>query len=327
MRSSNWQPTASFVNLKLRAEILAKIRAFFAERNVLEVETPLLSQATVTDINLQSFATNYFPNPENNNPQTFYLQTSPEFAMKRLIAAGSGSIFQIAKAFRNHGESGRLHNPEFSLLEWYRIGFDHLQLMNEVDQLLQFILQTKAAEKLTYADIFWRYIDINPHTASASELKKCALHLGLSELNHFDFSDADSWLQLLMTHYIEPQLGRDQPTFIYDFPMTQAALAKIRNDNPPVAERFEIYVNGVELANGFHELTDGKEQLARFEKDLAQRENLNYRPVPIDHFFLDALHHGLPDCAGVALGIDRLIMLAAKTQNISDVLSFPLEIA
>lgn len=323
----NWKPTASIANLKQRADILAKIRVFFAERNVLEVETPLLSHASVTDINLQSFATEYFANPENNHPQTFYLQTSPEFAMKRLLAAGSGSIYQICKAFRNHGESGRLHNPEFSLLEWYRVGFDHLQLMNEVDQLLQFILQTKPAEKLTYADIFWRYIDINPHTATASELKNCALHLGLSELNHFDFSDADSWLQLLMTHYIEPQLGRDQPTFVYDFPATQAALAKIRKDNQPVAERFEVYVNGVELANGFHELTDAKEQLARFEKDLVERKKLNYRSVPIDQLFLDALDYGLPNCAGVALGIDRLMMLAAKTNHIADVISFPLEIA
>lgn len=321
-----WQPTAPISNLKQRAKVIAKIRNFFAERDVLEVETHLLSHAAVTDIHLQSFVTDYYSAP-NSTSQKLYLQTSPEFAMKRLLAAGSGSIYQICKAFRNEGESGRMHNPEFTLLEWYRVGFDHQQLMNEMDDFLQLVLQCLPAEKISYADLFLKYVNLNPHLTNAAELKNSALQLGLEELKNIDTTDKDIWLQLLMSHYIEPKLGINAPTFVYDFPVTQAALARIRNDNPPVAERFEVYFKGIELANGFHELTNAQEQQARFENDLRQRKELNYAAGPMDHNLLAALQHGLPACAGVALGIDRLVMLATQTENITDVISFPLEIA
>lgn len=323
---TNWRPTISIENLIQRAQIIAKIRNFFAERNVLEVETHLLSHASVTDIHLQSFVTDYYSAPHSTS-QKLYLQTSPEFAMKRLLAAGSGSIYQICKAFRNEGESGRMHNPEFTVLEWYRLGFDHQQLMNEMDDLLQLILQCPSAEKISYADLFLKYVNVNPHLTDSAKLKNCALQLGLEELKNIDATDKDIWLQLIMSHYIEPKLGINAPTFVYDFPTTQAALARIRNDVPPVAERFEVYIKGVELANGFHELTNAEEQQARFENDLHQREKLNYAAVPMDKNLLAALQHGLPDCAGVALGIDRLIMLVTQTENITDVISFPFEIA
>lgn len=319
----SWAPTASIENLKLRGEVLAKIRAFFAERNVLEVETPLLCHATVTDVHLQSFTTDYLSNLQAQ-PEKLYLQTSPEFAMKRLLAAGSGSIFQICKAFRNDGELGRLHNPEFTMLEWYRPDFTHHDLMQETDQLLQTVLKTKPSEYLSYADIFAQHADINPHTCSVQELKNRAIELNLTELQNFTSENRDDWLHLLMTHLIEPQLGIHQPSFIYDFPVSQAALSRIRHEKPPVAERFEVYIQGLELANGFHELTDANEQKQRFVKDLQKREALNYPTVPIDHLFLEALHHGLPSCSGIALGIDRLVMLATKAKKLDEVISFSL---
>ncbi len=321
---TSWQPTASSENLRLRAQILTKIRAFFAARGVLEVETPLLCHATVTDLHLQSFSTAYNPGG-NIAEETLYLQTSPEYAMKRLLAAGSGPIYQICKSFRNDGESGRCHNPEFTMLEWYRPGFSHHDLMTETDDLLQEILHTSKAERLSYAEAFQRYADIDPHNATAEHLKKQTIKLGISELENFESDDRDSWLQLLMAHFIEPKIGQEQPTFIYDFPITQAALARIRQDNPPVAERFEIYFKGMELANGFHELTDAKEQEQRFIKDLAKREKIAFPKVPIDYLFLAALQHGLPSCAGIALGIDRLMMLAMQAHTLDEVISFPLE--
>lgn len=321
-----WQPTASWQNLKLRAEILTKIRAFFAERNILEVETPLLSHATVTDVHLQSFSTHYLSHL-HATPLTLYLQTSPEFAMKRLLAAGSGPIFQICKAFRNDGECGRMHNPEFTMLEWYRPGFTHIELMNETDELLQTILQTKPAQRISYADAFLQQTNLNPHTATLTELKQCVEKLNLTELTELDMVDRDSWLHVIMSHLIEPQLGQQQPTFIYDFPASQAALARIRQDDPSVAERFEVYIAGIELANGFHELSNAQEQQQRFEQNLQQRVQMNYPIVPMDHNLLAALQHGLPDCAGIALGIDRLVMLASQAKQLSEIISFPLESA
>lgn len=319
----SWQSTACNENLQMRAQILAKIRMFFAKRQVLEVETPLLCHATVTDVHLQSFSTSYYPGG-NAAIDTLYLQTSPEYAMKRLLAGGSGPIFQICKAFRNEGESGRYHNPEFTMLEWYRPGFTHHDLMVETDELLQTILQTPKADQLSYAEVFKRYADIDPHTATAESLKKHTAKLGITELTDFVSDDRDSWLQLLMVHFIEPKIGQERPMMIYDFPVTQAALARIRHDHPTVAERFEVYFNGMELANGFHELTDVNEQEQRFRRDLKKREHLNYPVVPMDQLFLAALQHGLPACAGIALGIDRLMMLAMKANSLDDVISFPL---
>lgn len=318
---SHWQPTASFTNLKKRAEIIQKIRAFFFARNVLEVETPLLSHATVTDLHLQSFNTQY--QLDNQQTETLYLQTSPEFAMKRLLAAGNGPIFQICKAFRNVGESGRLHNPEFTMLEWYRPGFTHHDLMDEVDDLFRTVLNTQPAQRFTYAELFQQHIGINPHEVTVSRLQQCIkqfdLDIQTTELNH------DDYLQLLMSYVIEPTLGKNnQPTFVYNFPASQAALARINNG---VAERFEVYLNGMELANGFHELSDTQEQRRRFENDLKLRTAAQYPLVPIDENLLAALAHGLPDCAGIAVGIDRLVMLATEVNTIAEIISFNIESA
>ncbi|HVY53182.1 MAG TPA: elongation factor P--(R)-beta-lysine ligase [Gammaproteobacteria bacterium] len=309
MLNMSWQPTASIATLQRRAEILARIRRFFAERNVLEVETPLLSSAGVSDIYLNNITASI-------KDKTYYLQTSPEYAMKRLICAGSGSIYQICKAFRQD-EVSKLHNPEFTMIEWYRMGMDHHALMDEVAELLQLVLNCETVERYTYKTVFQKYLNIDPHEADIQQLKLLSKDIGFSgEL------DKDGWLQLLMGHTIEPELGKDNPVMIYDFPASQAALAKIRNETPPVASRFEIYYKGIELGNGFHELQDAKEQRARFEKDLAERKKRELPSVPLDEHFLKALEHGLPDCSGVAVGIDRLIMLALNEIQISKIMSF-----
>ncbi len=317
-----WQPTATLVALQLRAQIYAKIRAFFQQRNVLEVETPIMSHAATTDPHLASIPTLY-QTMGDKQTQTLYLHTSPEYAMKRLLAAGCGSIFQICKAFRN-GEAGRIHNPEFTMLEWYRIDFDHYQLMDEMDEFLQCILGVTKSERLTYQQAFLRYTDIDPHQASLTQLKNAANAHGIQLASNINENDRDLWLQLLMSDVVEPQLGKHVPACIYDFPASQAALAQVRHEKEySVAERFEIYFKGMELANGFHELSDATEQAKRFEMDLAKRQQLGYPQTPIDQNLLSALTHSFPDCAGVALGIDRLIMLAANTDNIADVIAFP----
>jgi lysyl-tRNA synthetase class 2 len=312
----SWRPTASINNLRARASLLKKIRGFFESRGVLEVETPLLCSASVTDPHIFSIPAFL----SENNPH--YLQTSPEYAMKRLLAAGCGSIYQITKAFRKD-ESGQFHNPEFTMLEWYRLDFTHHDLMNEMDELLQLVLCSKPAERKSYADLFQLYLSIDPHAADLNELVACA------KKNNIDvdanITDRDTWLQLLMSHCIEPQLGNDAPCFVYDFPASQAALAQIQPGSPSVASRFEVYVKGVELANGFHELRDAGEQRSRFENNLMERRKLNQPEMPLDEFFLDALAHGLPNCAGVALGVDRLVMLACGSEKIADVLSFDFE--
>lgn len=318
---SSWRPTATIEALQQRAKILEKIRAFFAARGVLEVETQLLSHATVTDPHVIGIPA-IFKKPGSSKEEILYLQTSPEYAMKRLLAAGAGSIYQICKAFRQ-GEIGKSHNPEFTMLEWYRPGFDHHALMDEMDLLLQMVLDVKSAERLSYSAAFEKFLEINPHVASLNELIACARNQNL----HFsDAGDRNFWLDLLLTHCVEPHLGKDIPVFLYDFPMTQAALAKIRHDeNPSVASRFEVYFKGIELANGFHELQDAAEQAKRFANDLITRSEIGLNEVPIDENFLAALKHGLPDCAGVALGVDRLVMLATQNKSVSEVISFEFE--
>lgn len=316
-----WQPSAAIETLRKRAKIIHTIRDFFAARDVLEVETPTLCHTSVTDPFIQSIPALYQTHPQEVE-QRYYLQTSPEYCMKRLLAAGSGAIFQITKSYRQ-GEVGRFHNPEFSMLEWYRPGFDHQDLMNEMDELLQLVLNTAPATRLSYAELFSHYLHINPHTASLTDLIACATTNQLSVVG--DINDRDTWLNLLMSHCIEPQLGTEKPVFVYDFPASQAALARIKPGTPPVAARFEVYFHGIELANGFHELQDATEQRKRFENNLLERKALGFNAMVIDEFFLAALQHGLPDCAGVALGIDRLIMLATKSEKIADVLSFNIE--
>lgn len=317
-KKTTWHPSASLETLRKRAFITKTIRDFFAAREIMEVETPLMCYTSVTDPFIQSIPVHFEANPRENE-QLYYLQTSPEYAMKRLLAAGSGPIFQITKVFRQ-GEVGRFHNPEFTMLEWYRPDVDHHQLMDEMDELLQCILHTAFAERKSYADLFQAFLQIDPHNASLAALKACAKANKLDVI--MEMSDRDTWLNLLMSHLIEPHLGERSPFFVYDFPASQAALARIRDGNPPLASRFEVYYKGIELANGFHELQNVSEHRKRFAANLKTRQTLSLPTLAIDEFFLAALEQGLPDCAGVALGIDRLVMLATGQDCIADVLSF-----
>ena len=320
----HWQPTAPLTQLKQRAAILATIRHFFAQREVMEVDTPAMSQATVTDIHLHTFQTT-FVGPGYADGQRLYLMTSPEFHMKRLLAAGSGPIYQICKSFRNE-ESGRFHNPEFTMLEWYRPGFDHHALMDEMDDLLQLVLKCGQAERMTYQQAFVDVLGVCPLEGSMVELKVVAAGLGLADIAEPE-QDRDTLLQLLFSVGVEPKIGQQSPAFVYDFPASQAALAQINPQDNRVAERFEVYFKGVELANGFHELSDGDEQLSRFEADNRKRLEMGLAPQPIDMNLVSALRAGFPDCAGVALGVDRLIMLSLGVDHIDQVSAFPITIA
>lgn len=316
---SPWQPSASIEALRKRASIIHSIRQFFAQRDVLEVDTPAISHATVTDIHLHTFQTE-FVGPGYADGRKLYLMTSPEFHMKRLLAAGSGSIYQIGKAFRNE-ESGRHHNPEFAMLEWYRVGFDHHQLMNEMDTLLQLVLSCGKAQRIPYQQAFLSVLGVCPLESEFNKLKEVAGTLGLSDIAERE-TNRDTLLQLLFTIGVEPKIGQLEPAFVYDFPASQAALAKLNPVDLRVAERFEVYFKGIELANGFHELDDSKEQLARFEVDNKTRMAMGLEAQPIDHNLLEALEVGLPSCSGVALGIDRLIMLALNCDHIDQVTAF-----
>ncbi|WP_125558852.1 elongation factor P--(R)-beta-lysine ligase [Pseudoalteromonas rubra] len=317
-----WAPSASIDTLRQRAGILAKIRTFFAEREVLEVETPSLSQASVTDVHLASFATT-FVGPGHATGTPLYLQTSPEFAMKRLLAAGSGAIYQVGKAFRNE-ESGRHHNPEFTMLEWYRPGFDEFRLMAEVNDLMQAILDCPEAESMSYQQAFITHLGLDPLSASMEELRQLASQRGHAHVAEQE-QHRDTLLQLLFCMEIEPLIGQQAPCFVYHFPASQAALAQLNDKDPRVAGRFELYYRGMELANGFNELTDGVEQSARFDEDNAQRIAMGLAPVAKDARFLAALTQGLPACAGVALGVDRLVMLATGKKQLKEVIAFDVD--
>lgn len=323
-QSPEWRPSASLEALRIRAEMLSRLRQYFAGQGVLEVETPLLSAAGIPDPHIPSFTT--APGPDGEAPR--YLNTSPEFAMKRLLAAGSGAIYQVCKAFRR-GEQGTWHNPEFTLLEWYRPGFDHLRLMDEVDalvrQLAEGLRPLGSTERLSYRACFEQHLQIDPLTASVSALKSCAQAQGLGTIAGMADDDRDGWCDVLLSHCIQPHLGKDGLTFIYDYPASQAALARIRPDEPPVAERFELFIDGIELANGFHELRDAHEQHARFEVDLARRQAEKMEPIPLDERFLKALDAGLPACAGVALGLDRLLLVLTGRGNLRETLAFSYE--
>lgn len=309
-----WQPSATHEILKQRAALIKKIRAFFEARRILEVETLCLSPHTTTAPYIQSIEAVY---KRGHVHTTWYLQTSPEYYMKRLLASGSGDIFQICKSFRND-ESGRLHNPEFTLLEWYRLGFSDCQLMNETDELVQYVLTCPPAERYSYTEIFQKLLALDVTHASVTALQDCALRYHLVDPGWGD--DRDAWLLFLFAELIEPQL--QLPTFIYDFPSTQAALARLKTNG--CAARFEFYIQGLELANGFEELTDAIEQERRFKADQAVRQQYNLPPQAIDQELLSALRHGLPACAGIALGVDRLMMLALQQKSIAAVMSFVL---
>ncbi|MEJ0039021.1 MAG: EF-P lysine aminoacylase EpmA [Gammaproteobacteria bacterium] len=333
-----WRPTATRAVLEQRARALARVREFFAERSVLEVDTPVVVNAPVTDVHIHS-AEVHFPDA----PGRFYLHTSPEFAMKRLLASGSGDIFQICHVVRGL-ERGRHHNAEFTLIEWYRLGFSLDRLMNEVDALARAVLgpvaQPMRSERIGYADAFMASLGIDALTAPLETLRSFASKAGLvpgratpagaSSTSAQSGTDApagerDELLEFLMSATIGPTLGKNALTFIHRYPASQAALARLDPRDPRVALRFELYCEGIELANGFHELASASEQRARFEHDLAERRQRGLPADRMDELLLDALEAGLPECAGVAVGFDRLLMLAAGASHIDQVLPFPIE--
>ncbi len=371
----DWQPTASRAMLKKRAELLARARAFFTARGALEVDTPIVVTAPVTDVHIHSArvqltdaqpapqaaapghsrtssaarpdvsatasasgaarpnasaATPSAPAPSSAASRPYFLHTSPEYAMKRLLAAGSGDIFQICHVVRGF-ERGRVHNAEFTLIEWYRLGFSLDQLMNEVDALVRELLGPErssqlASERVSYREAFLRELALDPFTATLDELRHAAAQAGFVSAGVGGSQpERDELLELLMGVTIGPRLGRDALTFVYGYPSTQAALARLDSRDPRAALRFELYCEGLELANGFHELANADEQRARFEHDNAERRRLGLPAFPIDERLLGALAAGLPDCAGVALGFDRTLMIAAGAAHIDDVLPFPTE--
>ena len=310
-----WQPTATIANLKARAKILAGIRAFFAKRGYLEVETPIMAGHGVSDVYLENIKA-YFRGKE------YFLQTSPEYHMKRLLAAGSGPIYQIFRAFRDD-ELGRWHNPEFTLLEWYKLGEDYNLLIAEVDEFLQEIFACKPAFKITYRDAFLEACGLDPFAVSIDELRVCLEKYDLHNVLDVNEQDVDQYLFLLMSHVVEPFLaGYSMPVVVHGFPPSQAALAKVRDG---AALRFEVYYQGVELANGFAELIDANLQRKRFTEDNASRLDKGLKEVSIDENFLQALNHGLPECSGVALGIDRILALYLQEKRLSNVMSFTVD--
>jgi lysyl-tRNA synthetase class 2 len=317
----NWQPTASLPTLRLRAGLLAATRNFFAARSVLEVDTPALVRHAVTDRHIHSAQVQL---PGHGAP--LFLHTSPEYAMKRLLAAGSGDIYQIAHVFRGD-EASRLHNAEFTLVEWYRCGFSMQQLMHEVAQLAALLLQLACDapfECLSYQQAFQRAFDCDPLAASDTALRALALRQRLDP-QLAARCGRDDLLDWLMGSVVGPGLGLDQLCFVHRYPASQAALARLDGDDARVALRFELYYRGIELANGFEELTDAGQQRERFQADRAQRLACGLPAPEIDQALLDALAAGLPPVAGVAMGFDRLLLLRSGERELAAVLAFPLE--
>jgi len=320
------RPGASPAKLRLRAELLERTRRFFAERGALEVDTPLLSRGVVVDRHLDPPRCDGLDGGEGTDGER-WLQTSPEAFMKRLLAAGSGPIYQIAHAFRC-GERGRLHNPEFAIVEWYRPGFDHHRLMDEVGDWIRELLgpeRVSTPEKITYAELFARELGIDALEADIDELRAKARAEGIDCSDGFAASaDRDAWLDVLLSTSIQPRLGRERPVFVHAYPASQAALARLDANDSRVAERFELFIDGLELCNGYHELVDADEQRARFEEANRQRQSDGKAPLPIDERFLAALAD-MPSCAGVAAGFDRVMMLACGASTLDAVLPFPAE--
>jgi elongation factor P--(R)-beta-lysine ligase len=316
-----FQPTCDINAIRARAKMYAQLRQFFAERDVLEVETPILSQAGVTDVHLASVQALRHVGGKQN---THYLQTSPEFAMKRLLATGIGPIYQICKVFRDD-EHGRKHNSEFTMLEWYRPHLSLKDLMFEVSDLLNVILADRFGEirptVLSYKHAFIDRVDINPLQATTKELRDACRRVGLN-LNLGD--DRLGYIDLLFSHMVEPSLGFNTPVFLTDFPPEMASLAKTKldEDGELVAARFELYIEGLELANAYDELIDAEVLRSRFEADNAEREKLDLHVMPVDENLLEALPH-MPECSGIALGIDRLLMIATQQMKLEKVITFP----
>jgi elongation factor P--(R)-beta-lysine ligase len=355
--SSDFLPTASWSNLRMRAELLRQLREFFDSRGFLEVETPILSADTVVDRHLDPFCVDVSPRPLGEGPgvraseiasqanehflatrphpnplpkgegtaaRRMWLQTSPEFAMKRMLAAGAGRIYQVARVFRLD-ELGPLHNPEFTLIEWYQPGDDLNAGMQLTSDLCETALGRGPATRISYAEAFERYVGVDPHTADGASLAAVTRKLGVEAPASLPTEDRDGWLDLLMVERIQPHLGQERPALLYDYPASQAALARVRPGDPPVAERFELYVEGIELANGYHELLDAAELRARNTAVNAQRVADGKPALPIDSRLLAAMAAGIPPSVGVALGFDRLAMLAFGAKSIAEVVAFPFD--
>ncbi len=323
--SDDFAPTASLETLKLRAGLLRRLRAFFDSRGFLEVETPLLSADTVIDRHLDPLPVTLFDDPRDPAVgRTMWLQTSPEFAMKRLLAAGATATYQITRSFRG-GEAGTQHNPEFTIVEWYRVGDAMDEGMLLLAELAEEMLEAGPAGRLTYRVAFLTHVGLDPHTATCEQLADASRKHQLSPPSGLALDDRDGWLDLLLVELVEPHLGQEAPTILYDYPASQAALARVRDDDPPVAERFELYVRGVELANGYHELVDPRVLRQRNQATNRQRADEGKYTLPEESRLLLAMQHGLPSCTGVALGFDRVVMSAAGLADISEAMAFSIE--
>ena len=317
--SDNWRPSGALPVLKLRARMLGNARDYFAARNVIEVDTPVLSRYAVSDVNIESIEAHL----QLDSGTSYYLHTSPEFYMKRLLAAGAPDIYQLCRVFRD-GERGHRHQPEFMLAEWYRHGFGLEQMINDT---LDFILATFGGtvvpgptQRISYRDAFQRALNVDPITATVADL--APLTTGRHHLDPSSDRDRNDWLDLLLCQAVAPTFAKDSLTVLYNYPADQAALARVNPDDPNVADRYEIFWGELELANGYVELADATEQRERCNRDQAARQAQGKTIRPLDRDFLDALRHGLPDCAGVAVGFDRLVMIAAGTDHIGKVNSF-----
>jgi lysyl-tRNA synthetase class 2 len=310
---AGWRPGASRHAVEARAHLLQDIRAFFSDRFVLEVETPTLSSAGNSDPNLSCLST-------DTEPRKF-LRTSPEYALKRMLAAGFGDIYELGRVFRA-GEKGRFHNPEFTLLEWYRKDTRYLDLSSEVCDLLRFCGRGQFDEwpvqRCSYRELFLQHTGIDPFFCTEDDLSALAAERGLRAIS----LGLLEWLDLLLSHVIEPALPGETITVVYDFLPEQAALATIRADDPPVAERFEVYLGQLEIANGYQELSNPEEQLHRFESEQKLRAARGEETAPLDHRLIEALRQGLPECSGVAMGVDRFLMSLLKLEHIDAVLAF-----
>lgn len=317
----NWKPASSLAALRLRAQVNAAIRAHFARTGALEVETPILSASANTEPNIQSFHTR-FRGPVLGGAAERYLRTSPEFALKRLLAAGVGDCYELGRVFRD-GEAGGRHNPEFTMLEWYRLGWDLGALMDEVADLLQclasLVNQRLNVRRVSYDALYRQYLGLDWRRDPLTALQAPMARFGIDPQD----LGRDDWLDLLMTHLIQPSLAADQLLFVFDFPPTQCALARVDGyGDQAVAKRFEAYWGRWEIANGYHELSDYDEQAERFANDNQRRRLRGLSELPVDGALLAALQQGLPDCSGVAVGLDRVLMAMTGSEQIADVLAF-----
>jgi len=321
-----WRPSASLINIRLRAEVYGKIRRFFNDRFALEVETPLLGRYGSSHPEISHLRSYYHTSGERaeGGRLDLMLQSSPEHAMKRLIAAGSGSIYQICKAFRA-GESDETHNPEFTILEWYRLGETHRTLMYEVADLLRVLIPSITIKQVPYGELFERYVGIDPHQCDMAELERwMSVRLPHSDVVSA-MRDKATAIDIIFSVAVQPELNALAACVMaYDYPEEMACNSRVSAGTPRKAERFEVFLGGIEIANGYHEETSATEQRSRFNSENDRRIALGMSAVPVDELLITAINSGLPSCAGVALGIDRLLMFLVNAESIDDVLAFPL---